>query len=188
MATGRDRAGRAGAGGKLRHGLVTALLAAVVAVFLAAAGFLVLQIVGRSRLYGSASSDELVVRLSDMTVSLGGSTEGDEGEEDWQAGDVRYEGIHYRYNQDILTFLFLGIDRMGDVQPVKDGMDGGQSDAIFLLALDPHEKEATVIGIPRDTMTDVDIYTATGTFMGTTRTQLCLQHGYGDGAAVSVKK
>lgn len=192
MATGKDRDGRdgigrnrGGAGGKLRRGLVTALLAAVVAVFLAAAGFLVLQIVGRSRLYGSASSDELVVRLSDMTVSLGGSTEGDEGEEDWQAGDVRYEGIHYRYNQDILTFLFLGIDRMGEVQPVKDGMDGGQSDAIFLLALDPHEKEATVIGIPRDTMTDVDIYTATGTFMGTTRTQLCLQHGYGDGAAVS---
>ena len=34
MATGKDRAGRAGAGGKLRHGLVTALLAAVVAVFL----------------------------------------------------------------------------------------------------------------------------------------------------------
>ena len=93
--------------------------------------------------------------------------------------------MHYRYNQDILTFLFLGIDRMGEVQPVRNGIDGGQSDAIFLLALDPHKKEATVIGVPRDTMTDVDIYTATGTLMGTTRTQLCLQHGYGDGAEVS---
>lgn len=189
MATRRDGAGRGAgaAGGRLRRGLVTVLLTVVVLISLGAAAFLALQIVGKSRLYGSASSEELVVKLSDVAVTFGAVTEGSE-EEDWQAGDVRYEGIHYRYNQDILTFLFLGIDRMGEVEPVKNGMDGGQSDAIFLLALNPHKKEATVIGIPRDTMTDVDIYTATGTLMGTARTQLCLQHGYGDGAAVSCER
>ena len=190
MANRREGAGKGAgaAGGRFRRGLVTILLTVVVLISLGAAAFLVLQIVGKSRLYGSASSEELVVRLSDVAVTFGAVTEGSEEEEDWQAGDVRYEGIHYRYNQDILTFLFLGIDRMGKVEPVKNGMDGGQSDAIFLLALNPHKKEATVIGIPRDTMTDVDIYTATGTLMGTARTQLCLQHGYGDGAAVSCER
>ncbi len=183
----RKRSGSRNAGAGVRHAAVSVLLTAVVLVSVGAVGFLVLQIVGKNRLYGSVSSEELVVRLSDAAVAFGGSTESG-GEEDWQPGDVRYEGIHYRYNQDILTFLFLGIDRMEEVQPVKNGMDGGQSDAIFLLVLDPHKKEAAVIGVPRDTMTDVDIYTATGTLMGTARTQICLQHGYGDGAALSCER
>lgn len=184
---GRPAAGGAAAGGKAGRVLLTALLAVAVSISLAAVGFLVLQIVGKNRLYGSASSGELVASLSEMAVSFGGSTEQGE-EEDWQAGDVRYEGAHYRYNEDILTFLFLGIDRMGEVEPVEDGIDGGQSDAIFLLALDPHKKEATVIGIPRDTMAEVEIYTRSGTLMGTDTTQLCLQHGYGDGAQLSCER
>lgn len=184
---GRPAAGGAAAGGKAGRVLLTALLAVAVFISLAAVGFLVLQIVGKNRLYGSASSGELVASLSEMAVSFGGSTEQGE-EEDWQAGDVRYEGAHYRYNEDILTFLFLGIDRMGEVEPVEDGIDGGQSDAIFLLALDPHKKEATVIGIPRDTMAEVEIYTRSGTLMGTDTTQLCLQHGYGDGAQLSCER
>lgn len=184
---GRPAAGGAAAGGKAGRVLLTALLAVAVFISLAAVGFLVLQIVGKNRLYGSASSGELVASLSEMAVSFGGSTEQGE-EEDWQAGDVRYEGAHYRYNEDILTFLFLGIDRMGEVEPVEDGIDGGQSDAIFLLALDPHKKEATVIGIPRDTMAEVEIYTRSGTLMGTDITQLCLQHGYGDGAQLSCER
>ena len=189
MATRSRRTGREAVtrGGRVRRGLMTMLLTVLVFIFLGAAGFLVLQIIGKNRLYGSTSSDELVVTLSDVAVSFGGITEGSE-EEDWQPGDVRYEGIHYRYNQDILTFLFLGIDKMGEVQTVKNGIDGGQSDAIFLLVLNPHKKEAAVIGVPRDTMTDVDIYTATGTLMGTAKTQLCLQHGYGDGAALSCER
>lgn len=184
---GRPAAGGAAAGGKAGRVLLTALLAVAVFISLAAVGFLVLQIVGKNRLYGSASSGELVASLSEMAVSFGGSTEQGE-EEDWQAGDVRYEGAHYRYNEDILTFLFLGIDRMGEVESVEDGIDGGQSDAIFLLALDPHKKEATVIGIPRDTMAEVEIYTRSGTLMGTDTTQLCLQHGYGDGAQLSCER
>ena len=156
MENRKDRAGReaAAGAGRFRRGVVTLLLAAVILVFLGAAGFLALQIMGKNRLYGSVSSEELVVTLSDIAISFGGSTESG-GEEDWQVGDVRYGGIHYRYNQDILTFLFLGIDKMGEVQAATDGIDGGQSDAVFLLALNPHKKEATIIGVPRDTMTEI---------------------------------
>ena len=177
----------AGRSGRLGRALVGVVLGAAVLVSLAAAGFLVLQVVGRNRLYGSASSGSLVANLSDAAVGFGGSTE--QGEEaDWQEGDVRHEGVHYRYNEDILTFLFLGIDKMGEVEPVRDGLDGGQSDAVFLLALDPHKKEATVVGIPRDTMAEVDVYTAGGVRAGRLTTQLCLQHGYGDGAELSCER
>ncbi len=192
MANRKESGGRqgrsAGRGGKAGRILMTAILAVAVLISLGAAGFLLLQVAGRSSLYGSASSDALVMRLSDMTVELGGSAEADGDGSDWQVGDVRYNGIHYRYNQDILTFLFLGIDRMGEVEPAKDGMDGGQSDAIFLLVLDPHKKEASVIGIPRDTMTEVETYSRSGSYTGTITTQLCLQHGYGDGAQLSCER
>ena len=124
MENRKGRAGReaAAGAGRFRRGVVTLLLAAVILVFLGAAGFLALQIMGKNRLYGSVSSEELVVTLSDIAINFGGSTESG-GEEDWQVGDVRYGGIHYRYNQDILTFLFLGIDKMGEVQAATDGID-----------------------------------------------------------------
>lgn len=178
----------AGRGKKAGHILMAAVLAAAVLITLVAAGFLILQVLGKGNLYGSASSDALVMNLSDMAVEFGGDAQAGEGDEDWQPGDVRYNGIHYRYNEDILTFLFLGIDRMGEVTPAADGMDGGQSDAIFLLALNPHKKEAAVIGIPRDTMTEVETYSRSGSYTGTVKTQLCLQHGYGDGAQLSCER
>ena len=108
-----------------------------------------------------ADSSSLVMTLSGMAVELGDAVQ-DDGAEDWQEGDIRYNGIHYRYNADVLTFLFMGIDEMGEVKPAEDSMSGGQADAVFLLVLDPHEKEISVIGIPRDTMAEVEVYSREG--------------------------
>lgn len=184
----RKSTGTARRGGKAGHIFMAVILAVVVLISLGAAGFLVLQVLGKESLYSSVSSDALVMNLSDMAVEFGGEAETEADGEDWQAGDVRYNGIHYRYNEDILTFLFLGIDKMGEVDAAEDGMDGGQSDAIFLLTLNPHKKEASIIGIPRDTMTDVETYSRSGSYTGTIKTQLCLQHGYGDGAQLSCER
>ena len=170
---------------RIRRLLVKIMLGAAVLVFLGAVGFLALQISGKNRLYGKADSGEMIDALSGMAVELGGVQE--EGE-DWRSGDIRYEGIHYRYNEEILTFLFLGIDKMSEVGDAKDAQDGGQSDAIFLLVLNPHSREISVIGIPRDTMTDVEMYYEDGTYWKTAKTQLAVQHGYGDGAEVSCER
>lgn len=173
--------------GRVRRLLITILLAIIVLIFLAAVGFLLLQISGKNSLYSKADDKKIVSTLAGMAVNMGGSTQND-GESDWQEGDIRYKGVHYRYNQDILTFLFLGIDKMSEIGAVKDGYDGGQSDAIFLLVLDPHQKNATVIGIPRDTMTEIEVYDGAGVYVGTTTAQITLQHGYGDGAQLSCER
>lgn len=173
--------------GRIRRLLITVLLAIIVLIFLAAVGFLLVQISGKNSLYSKADDKKMVSTLAGMAVSMGGSTQND-GESDWQEGDIRYKGVHYRYNQDILTFLFLGIDKMSEIGAVKDGYDGGQSDAIFLLVLDPHQKNATVIGIPRDTMTEIEVYDGAGVYVGTTTAQITLQHGYGDGAQLSCER
>jgi len=107
---------------------------------------------------------------------------GPEEGQDWEEGWIRYNGGVYEYNEDILTFLLLGIDKMDKVAPNPDKVSGGQADAIFLLAADPDTKQISLIGVNRDTMTDIRmvgvandgediIYNA----------QLAIQHGFGDG-------
>ncbi len=169
--------------------LIKVLIAIVVLVAVATIAFLVMQISGKNRLYNRAESArpnisqiEIIEELVPETLPV------DEDEEDayvWQEGDVRYNGTIYRYNEEILTFLFLGIDRMSEVKEAKDAQDGGQSDALFLLVLDPKSQKVSVIGIPRDTMTEVETYDKDGNYLGTGMKQICLQHGYGDGAEFS---
>ena len=166
---------------KIGQILAGAVLAVSAVVFAAAMILLFLQLSGRSSLVketeGAAPVLAEPVPLTDFVL-----------DDDWQEGDVFYEGVHYRYNSDIMTFLFLGIDKMGEVREAESGIDGGQSDAVFLLVLDPHSKEISVIGVNRDTMTDVDVYNQEGQFLNTITTQLCLQHGYGDGAQLSCER
>ena len=176
------------------------LLVIILLVLAGAIGFAALQVRGKSRLYRNASEmpDLSKAALSqeaegdgednDPDQTTAGQTDGEKETEDWQEGDVRYQGVHYRYNPDILTFLFLGIDKKTEVRAVKNGIDGGQADTLFLLVLNPHTEKISVIGIPRDTMTEIDIYGKDGRFERTEVLQICLQHGYGDGAASSCER
>ncbi len=169
------------------------LLVIVVLLLAGCIAFAGLQISGRKSL-GSVSGDSSpMLNLAGATGRIedpeaAGLEEAPETGEDWQEGDVRYQGVHYRYNEDILTFLFMGIDKESEVKPVENGMDGGQADAIFLLVMNPHSKELSIISIPRDTMTDIDGYDENGYFVATIKAQLALQHGYGDGAELSCER
>lgn len=104
-----------------------------------------------------------------------------EEKETWQEGWIRYKGTIYAYNEDIMTFLIMGIDRNRDVKEVKEGTNGGQADALFLAVMNPHDKTIKVIGINRNTMTDIDVYNEEGAYVTTTRAQLAVQHGFGNG-------
>lgn len=177
--------------------LAKLILAIVVVVLVGVIAFLTLQVSGKNRLYqknngtGPDLSRVVLVESTEATEaaeSVETTTEEVVDENSWQEGDVRYQGVHYRYNQDILTFLFLGIDKMDEVTTAKNGIDGGQSDAIFLLVLDSHSKEATVIGIPRDTIADVEVYNKAGEYLGNTMAKISLQHGYGDGKELSCER
>ena len=99
--------------------------------------------------------------------------------------DVTLNGEKYKYNEDILTFLILGIDKNEKVTPAKDGISGGQSDAIYLLVMNPHTKKIDLITVHRDTIARLWIYDRDGSFLKTGKAQICLQHGYGDGMELS---
>ena len=109
----------------------------------------------------------------------------DFGQEKWNEGLIRYDGKLYRYNNNLQNYLFLGIDNDNIAQPAEDGISGGQSDAIFLLALDESKRDIKIIAINRNTMVPVDVYDREGNFLLQMDLQICLQHGYGDGMKLS---
>ena len=96
-------------------------------------------------------------------------------------GGLRYHGKTYIYDEDIRTFLCMGIDRSGEVEASSDLYKGGQADALFLAVLDSGQKKISLIGIPRDTMTEISVYDRNGLYAGVDTAQIALAHAYGEG-------
>lgn len=100
----------------------------------------------------------------------------------WQDGWVRYNGGIYQYNEDIMNFLVLGIDKKGEMMPSSSLTGGGQSDGIFVVVVNPDEKDIKVLAINRDTMTKIKMY-GIGENGSTLETvaQIAVQYGFGNG-------
>lgn len=99
---------------------------------------------------------------------------------------VEYEGKHYRYNEDLYVILCMGIDTENDMR--EEGSvtgQGGQSDANFLVVIDEKQKRISIIAIPRDTMTEIDIYDVVGGYVDSIEEHLALQYAYGNGGSES---
>lgn len=153
--------------------LVTSLLVVVCVI---GVSFQTIKAIGKSNLKNKAAITVPVMEKEEIEKTL---TETEK--EQWKSGWVKYENQIYAYNEDILTFLFMGIDKKGDVSEVEEGTDGGQADALFLLVMNPHDKSIEIIGINRNTMADVDLYDDKGAYMKTVTAQLAVQHGFGNG-------
>ncbi|MCR5421121.1 MAG: LCP family protein, partial [Lachnospiraceae bacterium] len=113
----------------------------------------IVTIIGRNKLEKNANTQGPV-----MTDDAR-SSEKIEGiyESDWQEGWISFNDKIYEYNKDIRTFLVLGIDdaHQGGDSKYFEMTDGGQSDGIFLVILNPHDKTIKVMAVNRDTQVDV---------------------------------
>ncbi len=112
-------------------------------------------------------------------------TESEEEVEKWQEGVITYKGEKYRYNNNIRTYLMMGIDKDGIVESAQDYISGGQSDALFLMVVDSKSQKMKVISINRNTMTTIRLCDEQGYDLGEIEGQLCLQHSFGDGKRLS---
>lgn len=143
-------------------------------------GFIVFSISGKYNLKKQAVS--YAAGRADTAQAVPVMADGDSV---WQDGWVRYEGKNYSYNEDILTFLFMGIDKESKAETSEGYAEGGQADALFLLVLNPHEEVMKLIPINRSTMTVIGVYDVQGVREDTMMAQICIQHGYGDGGKQS---
>lgn len=140
-------------------------------------GLQIVRAMGKNRLLASAQTTQPT-----MYESFGDKvTEEEQEERQWQEGWIKYKGDIYEYNDDIMTFLIMGIDKRGDVKEVAEGTNGGQADALFLATANPRDKSIRIIGINRNTMADIDFYNETGAYVTTSKAQLAVQHGFGNG-------
>lgn len=154
-------------------------LAIIAAIILTA--FQIVRAVGKNSLTGKAQAagPELVL------VKAQAAPLTEEEEAIWQEGWVKHDGKIYAYNEDILTFLIMGIDKDSDAVEVAEGTNGGQADALFLAVMNPHDKSISIIGINRNTMTDIDLYNEEGAYVNTVKAQIAVQHGFGNGVEKS---
>lgn len=108
-------------------------------------------------------------------------------EETEDSESLTWKGVRYRYNEHLSNFLFLGIDTREQVETETGEADAGQSDALFLLSFDRKENQVTLISIPRDTMTPIEVFAKDGTSLGLTENHISLAYGYGDGSYKSLE-
>ena len=85
---------------------------------------------------------------------------------------VIYKGEKYVYNEDIITILFMGVDRL-------------LADTLVLGVIDKKNEKISFINVSRDTIADIDIYNVNNEFLRSEKRQICLQYAYGDGRETS---
>ena len=105
--------------------------------------------------------------------------------EDWEAhddGTITYKGEQYRYNDDLINILVMGIDHeLSEISINSLGM----ADTDIIVSINKATGTTRLVNISRDAMTNVRMYDENGKYLGIDRMQLCLSYGYGDGGAES---
>lgn len=165
-----------------RKVVALSVLAAITGLLAAAfAAFLIVGAIGKANLRSNVIAAPKLENAP-VVIELQPTEEESAG---WKEGWVKYNGQIYAYNEDILTFLVMGIDKNRDVKEVEEGTNGGQADALFLVVLNPHDNSLSVIGINRNTMTDISAYDDNGAYVNTIKAQIAVQHGFGNGVEES---
>ena len=93
---------------------------------------------------------------------------------------IEINGKKYRQKRNLTTILLMGIDHPTG-EYVDNNRNGGSSDFMRLVVIDPSEKKVSQIAIDRDTMTPITILGMMGYRSGMRTMQIALAHGYGDG-------
>ena len=153
---------------------VLLIISAVLLSILLVLGSVVAVLVHKGKLALFNGYDKLKLN----TVSQEDVTATDDGK------TVTYAGKKYVFNENITSVLFLGIDKTNINETDTIG-NNGQADAIFILAVDTKTGKTIIIPIVRDTIADVDVYSAAGSYIASRKEQVCLAYAYGDGGVLS---
>lgn len=89
---------------------------------------------------------------------------------EWQQqtdGTVTYRGKTYRRMSYVKSILCLGIDRSDGLSAddSRDLTSSGRADAIFVVAHDTARDKCRILMIPRDTITEIEVYDGKGNYV-----------------------
>ena len=104
-----------------------------------------------------------------------------------QDGDIiTYKGHKYKYNDNIITILMLGLDTpLSETGDDKIGGGNGQADTLVLAVLNKNTNHLSFVNISREAMVDVKEYNVDFKYLGLKRMQICLSYAFGNGRDTS---
>ncbi|MCR5000719.1 MAG: LCP family protein [Lachnospiraceae bacterium] len=163
------------------------ILGCILAVIvILAASVKIMTILGRSRLDKNANTTGPEIAEeedSQMRKDPAYST-------DWQEGWVSLDGRVYEYNDEIRTFLIMGIDDahgQSDDKEVLEKTSGGQADGLFLVIINPVDESIKIMAVNRNTEVPITLANMgqddsdAGIYDG----PIAVQHAFGGGAEYS---
>lgn len=103
------------------------------------------------------------------------------------SGTVQWGEKSYRYNDHLSNYLLMGVDNREKADTTAGQANAGQADAIYLVSWDRVKNTTTLISIPRDTMTEIQIYGPGGKDLGKNTDHISLSYAYGDGSHESCR-
>lgn len=86
---------------------------------------------------------------------------------------IKYDGVSYAFNENVISITFIGTDEGKDKNAGKQ-----MGDAIYVLAVDTKTGSTKILGISRDTMSDVDVYSDEGNFIDTEKLQMAYAYSF----------
>ncbi len=98
---------------------------------------------------------------------------------------IVYNGKEYVLNQNVETFLVLGLDKFEGASSNDSYNNDKQADFLMLFVFDNDAKKWSVININRDTMAKINVLGVAGNKVDTVTKQIALAHTYGNGRNVS---
>lgn len=122
-----------------------------------------------------------------LLLELWEKRQGNFPEQEPQDAAIEYNGVEYVKNENVESFLIMGLDKFEDSIDNESYNNNQQADFLMLLVFDNEEKKCTAIHLNRDTMVDMNILGVAGQKVGTVNKQLALAHTYGNGKDVSCR-
>ncbi len=94
---------------------------------------------------------------------------------------IYFDGKPYVLSPDVSSYLFIGVDKPGEVRQEEGFNVGGQADVLLLAVVDDAAKTYHILQLNRDTMAQIRVLAMDGTPAGSFTGQLALSHFYGSG-------
>ena len=104
--------------------------------------------------------------------------------------DRVWQNETWRYNEDLINILLLGIDKRGLLrqETIPGNYEAGQADAVYLVSLDEKARTVKVIMLPRNMMVPLEKYDENGEVCESFVNQLCLQYPFSGGGEAGLLK
>ena len=107
--------------------------------------------------------------------------QGDEENSQSDLGAIEFNGKKYHYNNELFNILFVGIDNNEELKEYDIPDDAGHADSIMVLTLNKVTKEGRILQIPRDSLTEIDVYDTNGNRQESVEKQIMFQYPFANG-------